>query len=239
MKNLILALSALSLLSSLSAETLESADGRKIEVDLVRKSDSEVWFKLKGKAKVMSYKIESLSDNSQQFIKDWAPTLTTKFEIDFSSGKRNRKDKAEDYDDRVYSMQPKLKVENRDQNSSSAAVTAHMYFFGRPILHSKGICLIYKLQFPIPSLEPLQDFTTQSEKEVTFGYDADDNGEVFGARYKGYLLVMTNEDGEEVFRKAVPEKAYGAAHETIKNMTAGYLYDSNFERAGDVRIRLR
>ena len=133
-----------SLSFSLRSESLESADGRVIQVELTRKNATHVWFKMPGKSKESSYEIAKLSEASKKLVEAWTAPKSSKFEVDFSSGKRNQKNTYGDIDDRCYSLLPKIKVRNLDSKSASFSGKAHLFIFGSPLKHRGDICLLAK-----------------------------------------------------------------------------------------------
>ena len=197
-----------SLSFSLRSESLESADGRVIQVELTRKNATHVWFKMPGKSKESSYEIAKLSEASKKLVEAWTAPKSSKFEVDFSSGKRNQKNTYGDIDDRCYSLLPKIKVRNLDSKSASFSGKAHLFIFGSPLKHRGDICLLAKRVFDLPTIEANKTHLIECKKEIHFSYDDSKDSSGYGVRYKGYLLIFVDEKGVERYQVSVPTKAY-------------------------------
>ena len=144
---------------TVQGETLESADGRVIEVNLTRKNATHVFFKMPGKSRESSYEITQLSEASQKFVKDWTAPKSSKLEVDFASGKRNQKNNYGDIDDRCYSLTPKIEIRNLDHKSATFSGKAHLFIFGSPLKYRGDICLLAKRVFDMPSIGANQTFS--------------------------------------------------------------------------------
>ena len=193
---------------SLRSESLESADGRVIKVNLTRKDATHVFFKMPGKSKESSYEIAKLSEASQKFVETWTRPKSSKLEVDFSSGKRNQKNNYGDIDDRCYSLTPKIEIRNLDHKMATFAGKAHLFIFGSPLKHRGDICLLAKRSFEMPAIGANQTHSLVVEKDILFSYDDSDDSSGYGVRYKGYLLVFVDKEGKEQHRVSVPANAY-------------------------------
>ena len=220
-----------------SGETLKDKDGRAIEVDIQRVDDQWVWFTRKGGTNLTKYSIAKLSEESAALLREWEPAASTRFEIDFASGKRNQKNNYNDIDDRTYTLSPEIKIANKDADASTAAGTATIILFGRPALYRGDLCVLYNESVEFPAVPPFRE-TEIEGKKIEFGYDDTPNGEMYGARYTGYALILEDEEGAVIFRKAVPEKYAKFTVEQLKGLEVGVLYSSEL-RKKKVRIRLR
>ena len=225
---------------SLRSESLESADGRVIEVNLTRKNDTHVWFKMPGKSRESSYELSKLSEASQKMVKDWTPPKSSKLEIDFSSGKRNQKNDYGDIDDRCYSLQPKIEIRNLDHKAATFSGKAHLFIFGSPLKHRGDICLLAKRNFEMPSIQANKTHSIECEKEIRFSYDDSDDSSGYGVRYKGYLLIFVDKDGKEQHRVSVPANAFFGPLSTFQkipepNKRGSYFYAQVYSERFEAR----
>ena len=221
------------------AETLVNKDGKKIDVEIRRKDQDKVWFTLKGKSTLIEYEINSLSPQSQKFLKTWKPVPSNNFELKLTTGKRNRFNKHNDIDDRTYELNPQLLIKNRDSKLSTSKGKVYILFFGKPAKYRKLNCLLHREVIELRILEPNESLTLSAKQKITFNYDDVDNGEVFGAKYRGHLIIIVDDKGKEVFRKGVPRTAYDSSFETFEALKVGYAYPKTFLGTNAPRIRLR
>ena len=233
---------------SLQGASLVCKKGRTINVDLTRKNETHVWFKMAGKSKESSYKIADLSEASQKLVEDWTAPKSSKLEVDFTSGKRNQKNDYGDIDDRCYSLLPKIEIRNLDHKAASFSGKAHLFIFGSPLKHRGDICLLAKRAFDMPAIGANKTHAIECEKKILFSYDDSDDSSGYGVRYKGYLIIFADEEGKEQHRVSVPANAYfgslkmfGAIAEPTKMTTKLYaqVYSESFEPREGLKIRVK
>ena len=219
--------------------TLENKDGKSIDVTLVNADEEKVLFKLKGSHKEMSYALSDLSEESQKIIKEWLDSggpASTRYEVRVFTGKSNKKNDVDDIDDRVYTVQPKIELINRSRFLPTAEMDATIVFFGRPVLYP-GVCALDRQKLSLSRVEKLGTIVVEG-KEAVFEYDEVDNGEIYGARYRGYCMVLTDKDGNEVFRKAVPSSFKDVPLSTLMNAGIGQVLNSDWSSTSQM-VRLR
>lgn len=226
-----------------SAETVDliNTDGKKISVELVKATEEKVWFKMKGRTNTMSYELTKLDQESRDYIKKWVASggsASKEFEINVITGKSNQMNKSGDIDDRRYKLEPTLKIKNQSQDVATQAGTATLVFFGKPIKYRGMTCVVDRQQFKLPVIEALEEVELKG-KLTSFKYDDVANGEVFGARYRGYVLIVQDSKGKVLYEKSVPSSLMEVSAELAMSLKIGKVYDKYWKPTDDRAVRLR
>jgi len=224
------------------AETiLTNTEGKDISVHLIKADKEKVWFSIKKGSKAMAYDLDKLDEKSRETIENWVKgggMASDNMEVLFFPGKRNRSDEGEDFDDREYKFKSKIRIENKDLKLDTAAGKAYVLFLGKPVRYRGKNCMVARQEINISALKPLQEkeFLGQS---FSFKYDDKDNGEIYGAHYRGYVLIIKNEAGTVMYTKAIPKSLLDAGPEKLLNLEVGAVYDKNWNKEDAARVRLQ
>jgi hypothetical protein len=106
-----------------------------------------------------------------------------------------------DWDDRTQKVQLEVTVENLDFNRPVSGLTLHYWALAESLVDKKAFLVIDRGEFAVDlTNKPDGREITQKGALVTLKWD--DTGAIFGERYKGYVLVLTNAQNEAVAVKA-------------------------------------
>ncbi len=146
---------------------------------------------------------------------------------------RERSTKVEggDWDDRSERVKMGIKVTNKELNASVEGLTAYFWVVARSAVDRKCYKIVQREEFPIALSNARDGRVLEHEtKEIELRYDRTDA--VFGESYHGWLLVITNDNGEIVWVKStVP--AFEKAVDTAMNLKTGAWVDSYLAPAKD------
>lgn len=170
----------------------------------------------------------SLTTPTPQAPSDFARPLSTqqefasriKVEVD-----RLKKTRIEggDFDDKRDRIAFKLAFHNRDPNRPFPGLKLEFYLFAQNITNPQSYKCLQKFEKSI-ALEPLQELKFTSPEVTT---EWDDTGAIFGAKYKGWYLVVRNANGEIMETKNTVSIFADPAG--LSGVTEGASYDRKFK----------
>jgi hypothetical protein len=113
---------------------------------------------------------------------------------------RSRKMRIEggDHDDKTEKVSFDIKLTNRNWKEPVGGLTGIFYVFGESVHDRKAFKLVQKESFDV-EIEPRGTFET-STPVAEMKYDT--TFASFGEKYRGWVLMVENEDGETVYENA-------------------------------------
>lgn len=220
---LIIALSTLASLSPINAKDtiLTSTDGKTLKVKMTGFKDDTVEVLSLSNRKTYNIPLNKLDEESQEIVNEWTKEgghLSTRFDIDYTSGKTDRLEDANDYDDRLLELSPRFTVTNDFGNTSTRPVKMVTLILGRPVLERRKISILAKEEFDVPSIKP-QKSSTFALKKLEVKYD-DNQSAQYGSKYIGYAVFLISND-EAVYSKYTPATVKTKFGETLLEAEKG------------------
>ena len=113
---------------------------------------------------------------------------------------RSRKMRIEggDHDDKTEKVSFDIKLTNKNWKEPVGGLTGIFYVFGESVHDRKAFKLVQKENFDV-EIEPRGTFETTTPV-AEMKYDTTDAS--FGEKYRGWVLMLENEDGETVYENA-------------------------------------
>jgi len=194
-------LMALSLLmmASCMAEviTIEDSKGRSMMVDLLAGNDQSVKIKRLKDGKVFSMPFSSLSEKSKKEIKKKLktlkpeqPPLEATVVIGKRSNSRNRDYYSDDYSDQR-TITAKITLTNKDRGTPSPPCHCNIIFIGERMRNKDEFMVLSNQPF---ELVPTAKGTIFKSEPFISSYSY---------KYKGYLLVVSNDEGRILHTKTL------------------------------------
>lgn len=134
-------------------------------------------------------------------------------------------DEEEGLDDRSVTFLPAVRIHNNDLYRTYADVTVDVYFIGRSVIERDEYKIINSQNYvlDLPKNEAIKHIGKGFENK----YDEVDNGNMFGHKYVGYLVVLRNRSGEVVYVKSNRNIWEENAHHVI-DANENRVYISSF-----------
>jgi hypothetical protein len=147
-----------------------------------------------------------------------------------ASRSRQTKIAGGDYDDRTQKVQLEITVKNLDLNKKSVSgLTLHYWTIGQSMVDKRVYVILERGSFPVSLDNTAQGRTLVHETEnLTLKWD--DTGAKFGEAYKGYLLVLVNDQNEVVAVKS-NQPTWQSAFAKAFNLQKGARVGSNLDPA--------
>ncbi|MEM9281582.1 MAG: hypothetical protein AAGA96_07150 [Verrucomicrobiota bacterium] len=229
------ALALLPLQASAQTRVFTSSDGRQIEAEVVSVSDTETV--IKRGTKRFTVPLTSLSDADQKFLADWRTEQMSKFipklEVFINSGKSDRSDRDDTFDDRVGSFKFSIKIENDERDYTLAKGKAELAVLGESCENDEVFCIMQRTSFDV-MLEDGGVFEWEGE-ERRYTFD-NRTPTLWGFEYLGYVLQIKNDSGNVIFTKVTPSKMEEGIEEILK-MASDTAFDEKFKSKGRASIR--
>jgi len=200
---------------------LTNTEGKTISVVLIDCQDEVVDCRFPSKNDVMKVPMEKLDEESQQLVKDWVAkggNLSRKLSIDSHSMFKgdNKRDVTDGTKIKTYSVTPKLKIRNKDNNHASVAGKVVVFLYPKPDaeIASSDAEGEDRQEFDLPSipanktieLEGTSIVYTTSEKATKSKGNKSNNtnaGSIeLGSDYKGYAFYILDNERKVILEKA-------------------------------------
>lgn len=220
---------------SLSARELTSTDGRKINAEIIAIREGSVV--IKRGIKQFTLPVDKFSAADQEYFKKWQAdqkrNKIPKLEIDVATGKSDRNDKRDGFDDRKGSFEFTIKISNNEIGYSLENATASLAVLGQDCEDTKKYCVMQKSSFNVNAAEG----KTFEWKGKPFHYMFDNRPPAYwGVEYYGYVLQIKNASGKVIYQKSMPNRF--EEHVTkILGMRPESAFDSNLNSRGTSYIR--
>ncbi len=238
MKSLSYPLLGLLILAGLTLPTqgrqFTSNDGRTLEADVVSVTKESAI--IKRGARQFTLPLTSLSKADQEYLAAWREEALKnkipKIEVAINTGKSNRADRNDGYDDRLGSFKFSIAIENEEMHYSLENGKAVLVVVGESCEGKDRYCVMQKTDFKV-ALEDGGTFEWQGD-EVAYKFD-DREPSTWGYQYYGYLFQLQNSAGKVIFQKVLPSKLEHGVDKilALKNRAA---FDKSFKSTGTASI---
>jgi hypothetical protein len=184
--------------------TVTDQKGRSIGIELVSLVENTVTFRRQGNPKDFALPINNFDQASQDLIRNQAaklPAVMPKIQPDVIIGNR-RRDVEGSYYMKKQEITCTVKLANLSTTAKVPPITGKIVFIGQntrtPSLYS-----VLSSQSFETSINPGETFTKEMDSFFTT-YDSDNKGtnNVGGYQYFGYVLVVTDEAGNDVLNES-------------------------------------
>ncbi|MEM6912101.1 MAG: hypothetical protein AAF555_11035 [Verrucomicrobiota bacterium] len=216
---------ALALLATTHAVEMELTNkaGVTIRADVREVSDHQVTLLFNGRQTVLE--LDALDAASQKKLEIWWAEFQKKampdpdrLQIEFMANRRVAT-KGGDADDRMQEYSPEIHIDNRSASIPVRNAKVSMLVFGKSVLNSSIIGLIWREDFDLALLEAGHQTTLRAQP---FHNSYDRDGAAFGFMYSGYAVLLYDADGQLATHSVTPvwlEKHTGKMEKLKKNKT--------------------
>lgn len=223
---------------NLQAREFTSTDGRKLNGEvLALKGDNVV---LKVGTRNYTIPRDRFIEADQKYFEEWAANEAKNkvpdLEVVVSTGKSDRRDRNDSYDDRKGSFQLKVIVENEEQNFDVKGAKARLVVFGEACDDKNTFLVMQDNQFAVNV--PAGKTTEWEGKKVSYEFD-DNYPALWGHKYDGYALEIKNATGKIIFQKTVPTK-FEKTIDKLVTLKTGQAFDKdlqNVRRGSTIYLR--
>ncbi|MDF1825476.1 MAG: hypothetical protein P1U68_12590 [Verrucomicrobiales bacterium] len=223
-----------SILSLAPAREFTSADGKTIEGEVISIRNDQVVLQIGTKQYTLP--TTRFSEADQSYFDEWkiaeAKNIIPKLDVDVSTGKSNRLDTADEFDDRKGSFQFSVKIQNNERNYDIEGATARLVVIGEHCEERKKYAIMQTTDFQL-SVKEGDTFSWQGDT-VSYKFD-DSEPSRWGHQYYGYVLQISNASGKIIFTKTLPKKFEGdeAKILALKRSTG---FDDQMKNLGNASI---
>jgi hypothetical protein len=216
------------------AREFKSSDGKTLEADIVSVRGTDVVLKME--IKQYTLPVDRFSTEDQAFIAEWAKkeleNHVPKMRVDVSSGKSDKSDRKDDFDDRTGSFQFTVKILNEEIHYEIKGAKAELTVIGEDAESRGKYGVMQKSTFDV-NIEPGKTFEWTGTK---LSYKFDDKPPAYwGSSYAGYLLRIKKTNGQVIYLNVIPKGLESSADEIMKmQVEAGF--DRNGQSRGSIRI---
>ena len=187
------------------ARTFTSSDGRTLEAEISNVRGDDVVLKVG--IKTYTVPKSRLSEADQKYIEEWLvnrkKNLVPDLEIEINSGKNNRSDRKDSFDDKMGSFNFTIKIENEEQGFDLEDAKAFLVVLGEDCDFDDNYVVMQKESFKVSVKEG--DTLEWKGPEVSYKYD-DSAPSYWGHVYYGYLFVIKNASGKVIYAKSSKPK---------------------------------
>lgn len=217
--------------------TLRNKDGKDLTVRLITCAGDKLTVLRSSDKKQFELSVAQLDSASRAEVDAWLKAgggLSERFEVDVSSGKRQRGTGYDYSDEKKVSMEPTVVIKNPMPNIRTRAVKVTAFVLGRPVADRNAYHVFSKESFDLPSLEGGKEGVLQM-KPISHMFD--DRGSYrYGARYLGWVVVIEDEDGGVIMTQSVPAAIAEKYGRKFLTLDAGSTYDDKLRVLKDVGI---
>jgi hypothetical protein len=180
--------------------------------------------------------IARFSQSDQEFVAEWKKkdleNHVPKMRVEVNTGKSDRSDKADSFDDRVGSFQFSVKLLNEEIHFDLQGAKAELAVIGEDAETRGRYGIMQKSAFEV-SAAPGKTFEWQGKR---LHYRFDDRPPAYwGSSYAGYVLRIKNANGKVIYENAVPQGLEKQVDAILK-MEEGAAFDRNGESRGRLTI---
>ncbi len=193
-------------LSSLQAEVISvtSKSGKKMIITLLARQGEKVVMRRASDDKEFTISPDSLDEKSAKLIRSKMKNLKIALpplDAQVVISKR-RKKKANSFYMKQMEVGSKITIINEDPKIPCPPCTANMVFIGQDQEDTDQFTVLANQQFKVT---PTRQGAIQNTSPFTTTYDSYNKGEgnIGGAKYVGYLLVITSPDKEIIYTKTM------------------------------------
>ncbi len=187
-------------------------------------------------AKQYTLPVSRFSQADQDYFVKWkeneAKNRIPRLEVDISSGKSNRLDTTDEFDDRKGSFQFSVKVANEERDYDLMDASADLVVIGENCEVRNNYSVMDTSNFKVSVIEG-ETFEWQGN-EMSYRFD-DSEPSRWGHKYYGYVLQIKNSSGKVIFTKTSPKKFEGD-EEKIFAFQKGTAFDDDMKNQGRASI---
>lgn len=220
----------------LKAEPREfhSTDGKSITAEVLAIRGADVVLSISGRE--FTVPVNRLSEADQKYLEEWKKkdleNHVPKLRVDVNTGKSDRRDKADAFDDRTGSFQFTVKVTNQEIDFDLQGAKGELVVIGEDAENRDKYGIMQKSSFPV-SAEPGKTFEWKGEA-VHYRFD-DRPPAYWGSSYGGYILRIKNATGKVIYQNAIPQ-SFEKHIDKILGMETLSGFDKNGEPRGTISI---
>ncbi len=221
---------------ALRSETREfhSTDGKSITAEVVQVRGADVVLSMSGRE--FTVPVSRLSQADQQYLEEWKKddleNHVPKMRVEITSGKSDRRDKSDGFDDRTGSFQLGVKITNEEIHFNLQGAKAEIVAIGEDAEDRNKYGIMQKSAFEV-SVEPGKTFVWTGD-EVSYRFD-DSPPAYWGSSYAGYILRIKNANGKVIYQNAVPQ-IFEKQIDKILGLPALGAFDKSGESRGSIRV---
>lgn len=212
----------------------KSTDGKVINADIVNVRGTDVVLSMAGKS--FTVPISRFSAADQEYIAQWkaqaAENHVPRLRVEVNSGKSDRSDKADCFDDRKGSFEFTIKVKNEEIDFDLKGAKAYLSVIGEDAENKGRFGVMQKSSFEV-SVTPGGTFEWRGDK-VSYKFD-DSPPSYWGVSYAGYVLQIKNAKGKVIFENAIPQ-AFEKKVEDVLKFGVSDAFDRDAKARGKVYI---
>lgn len=218
------------------AREFTSTDGKTIEAEVLSIRGDQVVLQIGTKQYTLP--TTRFSEADQTYFEEWkvaeAKNIIPDLEVDISTGKSNRLDTNDEFDDRKGSFQFSIKILNDERNYDLTNASATLVVVGEHCEKRNMYAVMQSSDFQL-SVKEGDTFTWQGDK-VSYRFD-DSEPSRWGHQYYGYVLQIKNESGKIIFTKTLPSRFEGDEPKILA-FKRGTAFDSDMKNQGNASIYL-
>lgn len=212
----------------------KSTDGKTITAEVAAVEGDNVVLSMNGRE--FTVPISRFSQADQDFIAEWKKKdledHVPKMKVEVNTGKSDRSDKADSFDNRVGSFQFAVKLLNEEIHFDLQGAKAELVVIGEDAETRGRYGIMQKSAFEV-SAAPGKTFEWQGKR---LHYRFDDRPPAYwGSSYAGYVLRIKNANGKVIYENAVPQVLEKQV-EAILKMEEGAAFDRDGESRGRLSI---
>lgn len=212
----------------------KSKDGKTITAEVVKVVGEDVVLAMDGRE--FTVPISRFSQPDQDFVAEWkkkeSENHIPKMRIEVYSGKSDRSDKADDFDNRTGSFQFSVKLLNEEIHFDLQGAKAELAVIGEDAETRGRYGIMQKTAFDVAA-GPGKTFEWQG-KRLHYRFD-DRPPSYWGSSYAGYVIRIKNANGLVIYENAIPQ-SFQNHIEAILKMEEGAGFDRNAEPRGSISI---
>lgn len=212
---------------------LTNHEGKEILVELLSASKSEVSVKLLKTGKTIFLPLKDLSADSKTIIREWMESGRAKSEdFEVTAILRKRIDRGNSKGKKVQptkiSVSGDVSITNVHDSLASTSSKVHTILFGRSVAKT-GLYYVFDTKATkVGTLEPGESKEVKLRALKTTYLD--DKKKSYGAKYSGYVVIITNEAGDVVGGKSVPSNIFLNYKDQLKGLQKDAFYDRDWQR---------
>ncbi|MCB1206798.1 MAG: hypothetical protein KDN18_21260 [Verrucomicrobiae bacterium] len=212
----------------------KSTDGKTIKAEIATVRGTDVVLSMGGRE--FTVPVARFSQADQEFIAKWKEedlkNHVPKMRVDVATGKSDRRDKADSFDDRTGSFQFKITVLNEEIHFNLQGAKAELSVIGEDAETRGRFGVMQKSAFDI-SVEPGKTFEWEG-KRLHYRFD-DSPPSYWGSSYAGYVLRIRNSSGKVIYVNAIPQTLEKHVDKVLK-MEESAAFDRDGESRGRITI---